>query len=113
MQDAGEAANDSLNDTNIYVENLGMISGRQKEIQGSLFRMLGHENGGGDGSDEREHWLEAPTAYRLVHFVDWCGFAYTTWWGNTGSSRADLRDLHSFLVSSENLSFLLRSCSNK
>jgi hypothetical protein len=34
------------NDANINVENLGMTSERQKEIQGSLFRMLGHESNG-------------------------------------------------------------------
>ena len=31
-------------ESNIDVENLGMTSERQKEIQGSLFRMLGHES---------------------------------------------------------------------
>jgi hypothetical protein len=38
-------------DSNIDVENLGMTSQRQREIQGSLFRMLGHEN---DDSDQSE-----------------------------------------------------------
>lgn len=49
---AGEAATDSLSDSNIDVENLGMTSERQKEIQGSLFRMLGHENDDNNGPDE-------------------------------------------------------------
>ena len=31
-------------DSNIDVENLGMTSERQAEIQGSLFKMLGHED---------------------------------------------------------------------
>lgn len=43
-----EAAGD---DANINVEDLGMTSERQKDIQGSLFRMLGHENDG-DGAEE-------------------------------------------------------------
>lgn len=29
----------------IDTENLGMTTERQREIQGSLFRMLGHDNG--------------------------------------------------------------------
>jgi hypothetical protein len=52
LANAEEGTTDSLDDTNIDVENLGMTSERQKEIQGSLFRMLGHENHGGDGSDD-------------------------------------------------------------
>lgn len=52
LANAEEGTTDSLDDTNIDVENLGMTSERQKEIQGSLFRMLGHENDGGDGSDD-------------------------------------------------------------
>ena len=35
---------DEALDSNINVENLGMTTERQKEIEGSLFRMLGREN---------------------------------------------------------------------
>ena len=46
----GESSNDGAN---IDVENLGMTTERQKEIQGSLFRMLGHENeDGGEKTNE-------------------------------------------------------------
>ena len=41
-----EFADDENGDADINVETLGMTSERQKEIQGSLFRMLGHENDG-------------------------------------------------------------------
>ena len=37
-------ADDDVTSTNIDIETLGMTTERQKEIQGSLFRMLGHEN---------------------------------------------------------------------
>mmetsp|Transcript_1234 Transcript_1234/g.2882 ORF Transcript_1234/g.2882 Transcript_1234/m.2882 type:complete len:588 (-) Transcript_1234:81-1844(-) len=39
---------DDGNDANINVETLGMTSERQREIQGSLFRMLGHEGDEGN-----------------------------------------------------------------
>ena len=48
--EAKETTNDTLTvvdetlDSNINVEDLGMTSERQKEIEGSLFRMLGREN---------------------------------------------------------------------
>lgn len=44
MIDTTNQGESSPNDANIDVENLGMTSERQREIQGSLFRMLGHEN---------------------------------------------------------------------
>ncbi|KAL7478735.1 hypothetical protein ACHAW6_004496 [Cyclotella cf. meneghiniana] len=41
---AGLDYEDGEKDSNINVEDLGMTSERQREIQGSLFRMLGHES---------------------------------------------------------------------
>mmetsp|Transcript_13668 Transcript_13668/g.29626 ORF Transcript_13668/g.29626 Transcript_13668/m.29626 type:complete len:577 (-) Transcript_13668:46-1776(-) len=40
--------------SNIDVETLGMTSERQREIQGSLFRMLGHENESDEQNGESE-----------------------------------------------------------
>ena len=48
---AGLDYDDEEKDSNINVEDLGMTSERQREIQGSLFRMLGHESNG-NGNDE-------------------------------------------------------------